>query len=397
VSADGRSFAVAFQDRPASTVVLWTPDKQTEPFRLTGHPDAVQQLTFTHDGKHLIAGAGTHNNYPTETLFVYETATGKRVRTLPSRSAPGHMLVTADDKSLITGGLWNDATVRAYDLATGKELATLVDPAVKEPSQQKPRGGEVSSIAGLALSADERFLAVLSGAEGNSSVSLWDTGSWKLVKAFPPAKPRCDAASLAVARGGRSVFVAYTDSTILEWDVAGRRKPGAPPTAARLDELWRALADPEAGYAAAWELLDHPAEAVAFLKAKLAPAVAPDAATIRALVRQLGSDVFREREAAEKKLVALGEAAVPTLREALAGDLSAEGKERAEIVIAALSGGLTADQLRQRRAVAVLEWSERADADEWLRKLAAGDPAARLTKDARAVAERRGRRTGYSD
>jgi RNA polymerase sigma factor (sigma-70 family) len=390
-SADGRSFAVAFQDRPGSTVLLWTPDKQTEPFRLTGHPDAVQQMTFTHDGKYLIAGAGTHNNYATETLFVYETATGKRVRTLPSRSAPGHMLVTADDKTLITGGLWNDATVRAFDLATAKELATLVDPAVKEPSIGQPRGGEVSSVAGLALSADERFLSVLTGANGASSVSLWDTGSWKLVKAFPPAKPRCDAASLAVGRGGRSVFVAYTDSTILEWDVVGGRKPSAPPTAARLDELWRALGDPEEGYVATWGLLDHPAEAVAFLKTKLTPAVAPDAAAIKALVRQLGSDLFRERETAEKKLVALGESAVPVVREALAGDLSAEGKERGEKVIAAVSGGLTAEQLRQRRAVAVLEWSDRPEADEWLRKLAAGDPADRLTKDARAVAERRGR------
>ena len=101
--------------------------------------------------------------------------------------------------------------------------------------------------------------------------------------------------------------------------------------------------------------------------------------------------MFREREAAEKKLAALGEGAVPVIRAALAGDLSAEGKERAEKVVAALSGGLTTEQLRQRRAVAVLEWSERADADGLLRKLAAGDPAARLTKDARAAAERRGR------
>src|SRR5262249_6054973 len=30
VSTDGRSFAVSFQDRPASTVLLWTPHKQTE-------------------------------------------------------------------------------------------------------------------------------------------------------------------------------------------------------------------------------------------------------------------------------------------------------------------------------------------------------------------------------
>jgi hypothetical protein len=130
---------------------------------------------------------------------------------------------------------------------------------------------------------------------------------------------------------------------------------------------------------------------VAYLKTRLAAATPLDPAIVKELIRQLSSDVFREREEAGKKLVALGEAVVPTLRDAARGNLSAEGKERVEKVIAALTGGATGEQLRQRRAVAVLEWSERTDADEHLRKLTAGDPAARLTKDARAAIGRRGR------
>jgi RNA polymerase sigma factor (sigma-70 family) len=388
VSPDGRTFAVSFQDQ-AATIVLWTPDERAEPYRLTRHPGAVQQMTFTHDGKYLIAGAGTHNHYPSETLFIYETATGKLVHKLPTRSAPGHLLVTADDKTLITGGLWNDATVQAWDLATGKELATMIDPAVKEPSLANPGGGEVPSIGALALSADERFLAVLTGSAGKSSVSLWDTGSWKLVKAFPSARPRSDAASLAVAPTGRSVFAAYLDSTILEWAVTNpSRTPTAAPSAARLDELWRLLGDAEQGYAAAAELLDHPAEAVALVKSKLPPATPLDPKAVNDLVRQLGSDAFREREEAGKKLAALGEAAVPLIRTAAAGDLSAEAKERAEKVLAALSAGATQDQLRARRAVAVLEWSRRPEAIAHLRTLAAGDPNARATIEAKAALKR---------
>jgi len=394
-SPDGKSFAVSFQDR-GSSVLLWTPEARAEPFRLAGHPDACQQMTFTHDGKYLIAAAGTHNRYPTETVFVYETATGKLVHKLPTTGAPGHLVLTADDKTLVTGGLWNDATVRAFDLATGRELATLVDPAVRVPSVETPNGGEVPSVGGLALSDDERFLAVLTGADGKSSVSLWDTGSWKPVKALPPAGPRCDAASLAVGRGGRSVFVGYADSTILEWDARGRTALTPAPSARRLDRLWTALADPEGGYAAAWELLDHPAEAVALLRTKLAPAVPPDPATVKGLVRQLGADAFRDREAAEKKLVALGEGVVPAVHEALAGGLSAEGKERAEKVIAALAG-ITPDRLRRRRAVAVLEWTERADADEVLRELAAGDPATSLTREARTATDRRDHPAGQGN
>jgi hypothetical protein len=205
---------------------------------------------------------------------------------------------------------------------------------------------------------------------------------------------------VALAHDGRSVFVAYHDSTILEWDVSGKfgKQAAAALTAARLDELWRDLADPAGtGYAAAWELLDHPAEAVEFIKSKVSPARPLDATAVKEVVRKLGADSFRDREEAAKKLIAIGDAALPIIREAAGGDLSAEGKERAEKVIAALTTGLTPDQLRLRRAVAVLEWSARADADEHLRKLAGGDPSARLTADTKAAVVRRERARGFAE
>jgi hypothetical protein len=80
---------------------------------------------------------------------------------------------------------------------------------------------------------------------------------------------------------------------------------------------------------------------------------------------------------------------LPIVREAAGGKLSAEAKERADKVIAALTAGLTPDQLRQRRAVAVLEWSGRPEADEHLRKLAGGAAGSRLTAEAKAALVRR--------
>jgi RNA polymerase sigma factor (sigma-70 family) len=396
-SPDGRTVALPFQNGRGFTILLWSPETQAEPFRLTGHPDSYQEMTFTHDGKYLIAGAGTSGNaYRTETVFIYETATGKLVRKLATHRATGHLLVTADDRTLITGQ-WDDATAKVWDLATGKELAVLVDPGAKVPP--RPRGSEMASIAGLALSADERFLAVLTEKGDSSSVSVWDTGLWKPIRfrSFAPIPTRSSiitsqtsTPSLVFSRDGRSVFVAYPDSTILEWQVAGR-STGPTPTAGRLAELWQTLGDAEKGYAAAWELLDRPAEAVALFKTKLTPAAPIDAAAVKELVRKLGADSFREREEAGQKLVALGEGVLPVVREMVAGDLPAETRERAAKVIAALSGGLTPEQLRQRRAVAVLEWTEWGEADELLRKLAGGDPASRQTKEARAALERRGR------
>jgi RNA polymerase sigma factor (sigma-70 family) len=134
LSPDGSHLAVSFQDR-AHTVWLWNPEQEAEPRKLQGHPDACQQLLFTHDGKRLIAGAGTHNAYQTETLWVWDVTTAQLIRKLASRSAPGSMLLTADDRVLICGGLWNDATVHAWDLETGKALATLAHPGLKETSE----------------------------------------------------------------------------------------------------------------------------------------------------------------------------------------------------------------------------------------------------------------------
>src|SRR5439155_4389919 len=117
-----------------------------------------------------------------------------------SHSAPGHLLVTADDRVLITGGLWNDAAVQAWDLETGQKLATLADPTLAATSEPRGQFGLRLAVVGLALSADERLLTVVTGCGDTSSVSVWETGTWKLVRAFPPTRPRTYSNSIGFAR-----------------------------------------------------------------------------------------------------------------------------------------------------------------------------------------------------
>ena len=97
ITDDGKHLAASFQDR-TSTVLIWTPGERKEPFVVTGHRDACQHLKFSHDGKTLFAGAGTHNNYNVNVLHLYDVATGKLIRTLKSNGSPGHSLFTADDR-----------------------------------------------------------------------------------------------------------------------------------------------------------------------------------------------------------------------------------------------------------------------------------------------------------
>jgi RNA polymerase sigma factor (sigma-70 family) len=393
-SPDGAHLAIAFQDR-RSTVFLWDPEKEDKPRTLSGHPDACQKLLFSHDGKRLIAGAGTHNDYSSPTVWIWDTETARLVRKLATNSAPGQMLLTADDRVLLTGGLHNDATVHAWDMDTGKELACLVDPALKHTGKTRA-GGHWPAIWGLALSADERFLAIVSSWGNSSSVSVWETSTWKPVRAFAAVQPSFYARSMVFSRDGRSLFVSNSDSTILEWDVSGRWASGRRQPAGealnrdRLNILWRMLAEaPDRAYPALWEMLDRPAESVAFLREKLSPIQPIEKRRVRQLLEKLDAEAFAEREEANRQLLELGEQALPVLRQALNDRPALETKKRIERVIDELTSILPPDQLRLLRALAVLEWSNRPEAGEHLRRLAGGDPAARLTRAAKAAMQRR--------
>jgi hypothetical protein len=277
------------------------------------------------------------------------------------------MILTADDRLLIT----SDAG-RVWNLETGVELAQL-----------KTKGW----ISGLFLSPDECFLAGVANEGDASTLIVWETASWKPIRSFarPPS-----AHSMVFSHNGRSLFVANSDSTILEWDVSGSfGHKTEKPNQDRLIALWEKLAEtPDQGYPAVWELLGHPAESVPFLIGKLAPVKPVEEKRARQSLSRLDSESFAEREEASRQLLALGEQMLPLLRKALKDGTSLEARKRIEEVIESLSRLPTPDQLRLLRAVAVLEWSNRPEAIEHLQRLAGGAPSASLTRAAKAAWQR---------
>ena len=70
-----------------------------------------------------------------------------------------------------------------------------------------------------------------------------------------------------------------------------------------------------------------------------APASAADAAIIDALIKQLGADDFRSREAASEKLAKLGRTARPALQKAAKNSESPEVRWRAEQLLKQMEGG----------------------------------------------------------
>ena len=102
---------------------------------------------------------------------------------------------------------------------------------------------------------------------------------------------------------------------------------------------------------------------------------------------------FAAREKSTRELVALGLAVEPALREVLTGKPTLEVRKRIEEVLAEITklpGGLTSDDLRQLRAVDVLERIGTPGARGVLRSLAGGRADASLTEEARSSLRRMG-------
>jgi hypothetical protein len=204
--------------------------------------------------------------------------------------------------------------------------------------------------------------------------------------AFSPDGRTLVSGGLDVAKGGR------IPSTARIWDVSritGRQREVAERSAAELAADWKDLAgDSVAGYAALGRLVSSPASAVAFLGKQLQRIKPVDPKRLERLLAALDSDKFADRERATRELKALAEHAVPALRAALAGQPSLESRRRLEALLHQLdSASLSAETVRQIRAVEALEFIGNPEARRLLAQLAqlaAGPPATHLTQEAQA-------------
>jgi hypothetical protein len=103
----------------------------------------------------------------------------------------------------------------------------------------------------------------------------------------------------------------------------------------------------------------------------------------------LTGDEFRPREKAAEVLAKAGESALPALRAALSRRPSAEARRHIkDLQEKAENAEPTRSSLGGLRAIEVLEHIAMPDARQLLQKLAAGNPDARLTREAKAALER---------
>jgi hypothetical protein len=269
-------------------------------------------------------------------------------------------------------GQSEDAHIRVGEMATGRQVRKI----------------PVDGPAVFAFSADSRLLGV-AAADG---VQLWEIVSGKQVGALPPPEGilalqrRACAAAIAFSPDGRTLATGHADSTILLWDVLRRSGTrGRAPTDAERDKMWADLAGADAprAYVAIGRFVDDPGRGVLLIKERLRPVPPPPEAEMRALLKDLASEQFKVRDAAERKLREYGERAEAALRKALADNPPLEARRRIEAILAARVQPLTGLPLRGLRAVQVLEWIGSDAAREVLEDLARGAEAAGLTQAAK--------------
>jgi WD40 repeat protein len=447
-SPDGRLVATAAWDRRDRMVYFW--DHQTGRLlrRLRAHDDGVRALAFSADGK-LLATAGWMQD---PDVRLWDLATGaprgrlKRVGDVRLAFSPDGKWLAADARDIC---LWklhtrkealhlpgpkdpNDPTPALAFTDAGRTLVrsgnglSLFDIPSGRP---RPWGTWVGGFP-VALSPDGRILAT---AHRVGPTRLWEMASGGEILRLPPGyfqvvfSPGCRFVAAAKQPGPIRVFDLATgaeclklpareyvqalafspdgkrlvsggseDSTALVWDVSdlpalAPRLIDREPDAAALRRWWADLmrADAGAAHRAAWRLAAAGPPAVRLLQGELRAAKGDDAVRVARLVRQLEDDDFAVREKATHELARLGPDAEEALRAALTGEPSLEARRRIQRLLDRKVKPTTAtEQLRARRALAVLERIGTPEARDLLRKLAGGAPGARLTQEAKDALKR---------
>ncbi len=320
----------------------------------------LNALAFSADGKVLACGCKD------ELIPLWNPGTGRRVDVLAGHGSATAALAFSPAGRLLAG-LGYDETLRLWDVTTGQEQAHMDKPAWQNSAEV------------LAFSPDGRTIA--SG--GLGFTILWEVATHEIrwVIAYHPADAGCWG--LGFSPDGR-LLASVGGPCVILWSAIGWESPVtlAP---GDFEVAWADLAgsDAERAYAAICRLIGNPTEAVRQLRSRLRRAPRPDRVRLGLLIRNLDSGEFAIRQEASRQLAALGEDAGIALEEALRGPLPPEARRRALVLLKEHRPSVPPpEQLREVRAVEILEYIGTAEAQQVLEDLSHGASGVRLTEEA---------------
>lgn len=430
LSPDGKLLAVDYHLKNAGTIGVWD--------LATGKPvaqlpaGARSLIAFAASSQDLLA----RNDAKPMPPEVWSLQAPKRPTYITKVDDARLASLTPDQKAAVMQVLRRKEPVLPWDLQTGKE-----------------RGLERAYVRRISVSPDGRLMA---GKSVNGAIGLWDVDSGERLHLFPVyhghgiAKPNSDwgrpvkfspdgkllaliaerpadvillwdtatgknlgrfltgqgqVTSLAFSADSKRLVSGGKNGTALVWD-CGSPEPPAPPverTTEQMEALWKAIVPADVkkvslynGYRELWTLAASK-NAAGFMKGKVSPVPLASDKELDQLLADLDSTKFDVRAKATTKLVKLGPAAEVALNKALENKPSLELRKRIDAILKKLPAWQVAGY-RSLRAVEALEYApDQDEARQLLAKLAKGNPAAALTREARAALERLDRRLGKKE
>jgi WD40 repeat protein len=347
-SPNGELLVVAGGDSkvPAwGEVEVWNVNSRQLQCTIKGFRNVVVYSAFSPDGKALVAGTAH------EAIRFWDPTTGQLQRSGPRLTGSARVVAFSPDGSfLVAGGSLpekqlgdNAGEIGFFEVATGKQLYCA-----------KVAG----SVHYLAFSPDSELMASCGRRE---TVGLWNVS--------------------ALARGSRP----QGDESPKQQKQHADGKLGFEVTP-EMESNWRDLNSEDAriAYKAIWRLIGSPDKSALFLASRLSPVKPANPHQIDALIKDLDGQPFATRQKATQELIRFGDLAKAALCRALGEKRSEESRKRIQQLLDKLENGPPI-QLRELRAVEVLEYIGTSEAERILAGLAAGAPEARLTREARAT------------
>jgi WD40 repeat protein len=327
----------------------------------------------------------------------FQGPTGKSIRQITtSPFGAANAVFSPDGRLLASGGGWppdprlKRPVLQLWEVATGKALLRI--------------GTEKEGFYSFTLSPDGRLLATAdhpetpvrgplpAGAKQQEyRVRVWSVFTGKELARFTGHKGAVYC--VAFSPDGKTLASGSADANILLWDVSklDARLPAMKLTARDLDRLWADLltAEGEAALRAMRDLIAGGDASVKYIGKHIEPVAEPDGKKVQAWLKDLDDSSFKVRTAAFEELARLGDRVEGALRKALADRPSAEAKKQIERLLRAIPDLPTeAQDIRNERALLVLEQVGSKNAQECLERLAGGAASARLTREAKAALQR---------
>jgi WD40 repeat protein/serine/threonine protein kinase len=173
-----------------------------EPVTFLGHSDWVAGVALSPDGTRAVSASAI--SLIIGDLKVWDTATGKTIRTLIGHKGPVVGVAFSGDGNSIASAGW-DRTVRLWDVST--DVSTW--------KERHKLEGHTNYVSCVAISPDSRLVA---SGSADQTVKLWDAATGQEVRTM--RGHRGDLFGVAFAPDGRSLASASYDETVRIWDVA---------------------------------------------------------------------------------------------------------------------------------------------------------------------------------